>query len=260
MIGLLLATRNAHKVAEIQAILGEDARCISISGAGWPEVKEDANSLEGNATKKAVSLSKWLSRLRMEQEPEESKGEFSKPFSGITNSTSSSPLVSVLRDMTHVLADDSGLEVDALHGAPGVHSARFAALDTGKDGNSPTAENNAKLLCLLQGVPLEKREARFRCVIALAPIGVTGIESASPVCYVDELEMMTEHFEGTCEGRIGFELRGQGGFGYDPLFFPDGYELTFGELPEAVKNRLSHRAKALQKLKVRLVGPGNHSS
>ena len=87
-----------------------------------------------------------------------------------------------------VLADDSGLEVDALKGAPGVHSARFAALDTGEPGNSPTAENNAKLLRLLKGVPLEKRTARFRCVIALTPVARPEKENASPVCYADELK------------------------------------------------------------------------
>ena len=151
-----------------------------------------------------------------------------------------------------VLADDSGLEVDALKGAPGVHSARFAALDTGGAGNSPTAANNAKLLRLLKGVPLEKRTARFRCVMALTPVLSARPANASPVCAADAFELQTELFEGTCEGRIEFQERGEGGFGYDPLFVPEGHEQTFGELPEEVKNRLSHRARALAKLKEKL--------
>src|ERR1017187_8989177 len=99
--------------------------------------------------------------------------------------------------ITFVLADDSGLEVDALNGAPGVHSARFAALD--KSENSHDADNNAKLLRLLNEVPLEKRSARFRCVIALAPVPEELMENASPVCYADEFE--AQIFDGACGGR-----------------------------------------------------------
>jgi XTP/dITP diphosphohydrolase len=139
-----------------------------------------------------------------------------------------------------VLADDSGLEVDALNGAPGVHSARFAALDTGSPGNSLDADNNAKLLRMLNGLPPEKRKARFRCVIALFEI--------HPPTSIAEPQI----FDGVCEGRIGFGPRGYNGFGYDPLFVPDGFEQTFAELGEDVKNRLSHRARALQKLKASL--------
>jgi len=144
-----------------------------------------------------------------------------------------------------VLADDSGLEVDALNGAPGVHSARFAALD--KTENSHDADNNAKLLRLLKDVPLEKRTARFRCVIALVPVPAGKIESASPVCFADEFAARI--FDGACEGRIQFSASGRGGFGYDPLFVPDGFTQSFAELGEDVKNQLSHRAKALAKLK-----------
>jgi XTP/dITP diphosphohydrolase len=155
-------------------------------------------------------------------------------------------------DHLYVLADDSGLEVDALGGAPGVHSARFAALDTGNQSNSTTAENNAKLLRLLKDVPLAKRTARFRCVVALTPVFRSKSESASPVCYADELELQTELFEGACEGRIGLAPSGRGGFGYDPLFTPVAHEATFAELGEAVKNQLSHRGKALAELKRRI--------
>jgi XTP/dITP diphosphohydrolase len=150
------------------------------------------------------------------------------------------------------LADDSGLEVDALNGAPGVHSARFAALDTGASGNSSDADNIAKLLRLLKDVPLEKRTARFRCVLALTPILPEQEKNTSPVCSADELELQTELFEGICEGRIIFAARGSSGFGYDPLFIPDGCDQTFAELPEEAKNRISHRAQALAKLKSRL--------
>ena len=136
-----------------------------------------------------------------------------------------------------MIADDSGLEVDALNGAPGVHSARFAALDSAKSGNTPDADNNAKLLRLLKNVPPEKRTARFRCVIALA-------ETHPP-----SSTLHPQIFDGACEGRIIFEPRGNNGFGYDPLFMPDGFERTFAELGEDVKNQLSHRARALEKLK-----------
>jgi XTP/dITP diphosphohydrolase len=136
-----------------------------------------------------------------------------------------------------------------LNGAPGVHSARFAALDTDTRGNSSDETNNVKLLRLLRDVPAEKRTARFRCVIALTPVIRPRVESASPVCYADEFEMVTQTFEGACEGRIQFAPSGQGGFGYDPLFVPDGFAQSFAELGEDVKNRLSHRARALKRFK-----------
>ena len=223
---LLIATRNAHKVGEIRAILGTGFNFLTLNDfPGAPEVVEDTGAFAGNATKKSVELARWLAESKPASVP--------KP----------QPLPNF------VLADDSGLEVDALNGGPGVHSARFAALDTGGAGNSSTADNNAKLLRLLKAVPAEKRTARFRCVVALTPVIGVHNKAASPVCRADERELHTELFNGTCEGRIGTELRGRGGFGYDPLFFPAGYEQTFGELPEEVKNQLSHRAKALAALK-----------
>jgi XTP/dITP diphosphohydrolase len=225
MVTLLIATRNAHKAQEIRAILGDGFSCLTLDDLPHPpEVVEDAASFAGNAIKKAVALAKWLA-------------ETPRALGGLPEGE------------RLVLADDSGLEVDALHGAPGVHSARFAALDTGKPGNASSVENNAKLLRLLGGVPLDQRTARFRCVLALAPVVRSGAEGSSPVCYAEEAELRTETFEGACEGRIGLEARGRGGFGYDPLFLPDGYEQTFGELGEETKNQLSHRAKALAKLR-----------
>lgn len=227
----LIATRNAHKVGEIRAILGSEYFYLTLNDfPGSPKVIEDAGTFAGNATKKAVELAKWLAATR---NPKPETRNF------------------------FVLADDSGLEVDALNGAPGVHSARFAALGSGHADNSSDAENNGKLLRLLKDVPLEKRTARFRCVLALTPVELetpnTKPETlTSPVCYADELELQTEIFDGACEGRIDFAPRGKGGFGYDPLFIPNGFEQSFAELGEEIKNQLSHRSKALAKLKERL--------
>src|ERR1035437_7434070 len=229
MVTLLIATRNAHKVGEIRAILGEEFHYLTLNDLpSSPEVIEDAGTYAGNATKKAVQLATWLS---------------ASPITNRQSPPTPPPFV---------LADDSGLEVDALNGAPGVHSARFAALDRGKAGNSPTADNNAKLLRLLGDVAFDKRSARFRCVVALTPALCSEGSSASPVCYAHEVELQTELFDGTCEGRIGFAPRGQGGFGYDPLFIPVGYEATFAELGEEVKNQMSQRGKALALLRRRL--------
>jgi XTP/dITP diphosphohydrolase len=226
MTTLLIATRNAHKVAEISAILGGQFVFLTLNDIpNAPKVVEDAETFAGNASKKAVELAKWL------------KGKH--PPSNIQHPTPN-----------FVLADDSGLEVDALNGAPGVHSARFARSADGSSAsseNSADADNNAKLLRLLKDLPLEKRTGRFRCVIALVPVPEENIEGASPVCYADALE--PHLFAGACEGRIQFTASGAGGFGYDPLFVPDGFTQSFAELGEEVKNKLSHRAKALAKLR-----------
>lgn len=210
MTRLLIATRNHHKVEEIQAILGAKFHCQALGDhPDAPGVIEDADTFAGNATKKALTLAQWISHPV--GGPEAGAPEF-------------------------VLADDSGLEVDALGGAPGVYSARFATLETGASENSPDAENNAKLLRLLQDVPPEKRTARFRCVIAL--VEIDG-QQPGPV----------QLFDGACAGRIGLRASGPGGFGYDPLFTPTGFTGTFAELGAALKNGLSHRAQALAKLK-----------
>ncbi|MDD5140008.1 MAG: non-canonical purine NTP pyrophosphatase [Verrucomicrobiales bacterium] len=221
MTTLLIATRNAHKVGEIRAILGGQFQFLTLNDfPDAPKVIEDADTFAGNATKKAVELARWLAADNSKLKIKNSKPDF-------------------------VLADDSGLEVDVLGGAPGVHSARFAALDKGE--NSHDTDNNAKLLRLLKDVPLEKRTARFRCVIALVVVPHEKVESASPVCFADEFE--PQIFDGACEGRIQFFASGQGGFGYDPLFVPGGFTQSFAELGEDVKNKLSHRATALAKLK-----------
>ncbi len=223
---IVLATRNAHKSVEIQSILGRKFSCLALKDLpNAPGVVEDAGTFTGNATKKALELARWLAETR------NSELETRKSL---------------------VLADDSGLEVDALDGAPGVHSARFATIDNKAPGNSDDAANNTKLLWLLKDVPREKRIARFRCVLALTPVLWPGKKGSSPVCYADEMELQTELFEGICEGRIEFAPRGTNGFGYDPLFVPLGHEQTFAELGDAVKNQLSHRSMALAKLRERL--------
>jgi XTP/dITP diphosphohydrolase len=215
---ILIATRNAHKVSEIQTILGKRFQYLTLADFPQaPKVIEDADTFGGNATKKAVDLAAWLAARNTQPAPD------------------------------FVLADDSGLEVDALNGAPGVYSARFAAMNRAE--NSPDADNNAKLLQLLKNVPSDKRTARFRCVIALTPVPSKETKSSSPVCYAEESAPQTQLYDGTCEGKVIMEPRGVNGFGYDPLFVPDGYEKTFADLGEDIKNKLSHRARALEKLK-----------
>ena len=229
MIKLVVATRNAHKVREIGEILGPGFCCVPLSEfPGAPQLIEDGDTFALNATRKAVQLAHWLAAS---QKPGNAGGA-----------------------ETLVLADDSGLEVDALNGAPGVHSARFSALDA--SGNSSDEKNNAKLLRLLKDVPAERRTARFRCVLALTRVPATSVQPASPVCYADEIELQTELFDGECEGHIAFAPSGRSGFGYDPLFIPAGFRQSFGELGEEVKHGLSHRARALAKLRKRLLGDG----
>jgi XTP/dITP diphosphohydrolase len=223
MTSLLIATRNTHKVGEIRFILGDGFKFFTLADfVGSPQVVEDAATFQGNARKKAEEIARWLALT---------------------------PPATRHASPAFVLADDSGLEVDALEGAPGVHSARFAALDSASPGNSKDDENNAKLLRLLADVPGPQRRARFRCVIAVTRVPPPQVESASPVCYAGEFAFETELFEGACEGLIGFEPHGRGGFGYDPLFFPLGSEKSFAQLPREKKNEISHRAQALKKLK-----------
>ena len=180
---LIVATRNAHKVDEIRAILRDFEVCDLSVVENPPVVEETGNTFLENATLKAVAISRLSEDL--------------------------------------ILSDDSGLEVDALNGEPGVYSSRYA----GEDGND--ALNNDKLLSELAGKV--DRTARFRCVIVIARSG----------------EVLA-HFSGSVEGRILENRSGEGGFGYDPLFVPDGYEASFAELGEDVKNTLSHRARALE--------------
>lgn len=187
-IPLLVSTRNAHKVGEIRAILGPRFRVCDLSALpDIPDVEETGETFEENAGLKALAAS--------------------------------------VRFDGWVIADDSGLEVDALNGDPGVRSARYA----GKQSDDQA--NNALLLRNLDGIRGKARSARFRCVIVLAKAGkILGA------------------FSGAVEGTIINAPRGAGGFGYDPLFVPDGHCETFAQLGAETKNSLSHRARALQGL------------
>jgi XTP/dITP diphosphohydrolase len=181
---LIIATRNVHKLEEIRAILGRTGLVIgsALDFPDLPDVEETGTTFEENAALKALALA-TATRLP-------------------------------------ALGDDSGLEVDALDGAPGIYSARFA----GEPVNY--AANNRKLLALLDHAT--NRRARFRTVLALAhPDGT--------LFYVD----------GRCEGVISTTPRGTAGFGYDPLFIPDGETRTFAEMPAEEKNLISHRARAV---------------
>ncbi len=187
---LVLATRNAHKVKEMASVL---AHWFEVKGArDFPhlgDVDETGTTFLENAEIKAVAVS---------------QGILAEAFS---------------------LADDSGIELDALNGAPGVYSARYGGLPCDDQ------RNNEKLLADLRAAGAlnpEQRTGRYRCVLVLAKAGKT-----------------LASFDGSCEGRLIEEYRGQNGFGYDPLFIPAGYDQTFGELPDAVKAKISHRAKAL---------------
>jgi len=186
---VLVSTRNAHKLVEIRQILGQSFELLDLSSVpALGEVEETGTTFEENAALKALAASAH--------------------FGG------------------WVLADDSGLEVDALGGAPGVRSARFS----GEGATDVT--NRALLLEKLAAVPADQRSARFRCVIALARGG----------------EVLA-HFSGAVEGAIIQSEKGEGGFGYDPLFVPEGFGETFAELGAETKNRLSHRGRALAGLK-----------
>jgi len=201
---LLIGTRNGHKVQEIQWILGNGFSYRTLADySKIPGVVEDADTFAGNARKKAAEMTDWV-RNHLK--------------SGID----------------FVLADDSGLEVDALGGAPGVYSARFANMDRPQEGNSSDTANNVKLLSLLAVVPGPKRTARFRCALALMEV------------HGDKREWAVE---GVCEGRIDFAPRGSAGFGYDPLFVPAGHDCSFAQLGDSVKNEISHRSVALRKLR-----------
>jgi XTP/dITP diphosphohydrolase len=194
VIELVVATRNRHKTREIQHILGPEFKVRDLwAHPEVSEIHESGTSFEENAKLKALAASRQLPAL--------------------------------------VIADDSGLEVDALGGAPGIYSARYAG------ANATERDKIDKLLCELERVRAtdDRRRARFRCVVALARNGD-----------------LLGTFEGTVEGRITHKARGDSGFGYDPIFIPEGFEQTFGELPTEVKNTISHRAKAIRALAGRL--------
>mgnify|MGYP000200544142 FL=1 len=182
---IVFATHNAHKVSEVQAVLGSEYQLVTATEAGiTEEIPETQPTIEGNALQKA---------------------RYVYEHTGL-----------------NCFADDTGLEVEALNGAPGVYSARYAG------EHVSYADNNVLLLKNLAGC--ENRKARFRTVIALI---------------VDGKEYL---FEGRVEGAIATEPHGEGGFGYDPLFVPEGSQLTFAEMSSEAKNKISHRGRAVAKL------------
>ena len=199
---IVFATNNQHKLDEIRSILGDRFEVVSLKEIGCHEdIPETGKTLEENALQKAQYV----------------------------------------YDHYHVscFADDTGLEVDALHGAPGVYSARYAALEDPNNTGHDSEANMARLLRELGNN--NNRKARFRAVIAfiekkdVCPCGCTSIKKVS-------------QFEGIVEGEIIREKRGGEGFGYDPIFQPEGYDKTFAELGSDIKNTISHRARATQKL------------
>lgn len=231
MITVVIASRNAHKVQEIQSILGEGCRYFTLDHfAAAPPVHEDGSTFEENAVKKGVALARWLLK----------NPRFQAPLL-VEDPEQRGPIL--------VLADDSGLEVDALGGSPGVHSARFAHIGTDMPGNAPDAANNQKLLAALRGVPDEQRTGRFRCVISATQLHLYNDLRRTVDLMGDVLEKKTILSSGACEGKIAFGPSGRGGFGYDPLFIPNGHTESFATLGEEVKNQLSHRAKGVRLLK-----------
>jgi len=192
---IIFATNNAHKLSELRSILGDAYTVVPLAGIGChDDIPEDADTLEGNALAKA----RWVAD----------------------------------RYGVDCIADDTGLEVDALGGAPGVHSARFAP---GTDHDA--AANTRHLLTLMADVPGELRTARFRTVIAMVRKGHAP-----------------RFFEGIVEGRIATAPAGDGGFGYDPVFIPEGWTKSFGQASSAEKNAVSHRARAVAALRKALLG------
>ena len=203
---IVFATNNAHKLSEIRSILGESIEVLSLKDIGCDvDIPETGTTLEANALQKAQYI---YDHYHMD-----------------------------------VFADDTGLEVEALNGAPGVYSARYASLSDNPvktDSASHDSEANmTRLLYELQGK--DNRKARFRTVIALI--------QKKNVCPCGCISIKEVHqFEGIVEGEIIQERRGGEGFGYDPIFQPEGYDKTFAELGMDIKNHISHRARAVQKL------------
>ena len=208
---LVFASNNAHKLSEVRNMLPRGIEVLSLRDIGFNAVIEETGvTLAENSRIKAETVWEWISRLPSE----------------------------VSLQVDGVFADDTGLEIDALGGEPGVYTARWYKTDgnhltsnvtTPEDENEIFAANRAKALRMLEGH--SDRGCQFKTVITLIRRG-HGVKQ----------------FEGIVRGCIATEEHGQGGFGYDPVFIPDGYDKTFGELPAETKNRISHRARAMQSL------------
>ena len=209
---LVFASNNAHKLAEVRKIMPEGIEVLSLNDIGFDqEIEETGTTLEENSRIKAEAVYQWIL----------DNGHWT---------------------MDGVFADDTGLEIDALDGKPGVYTARWYHMDNGQwtmdNGQLSEREifaaNRAKALRELEGK--EDRGAQFRTVITLIKFSaISNQYSESQV-------------SGVVRGRIATEEYGEGGFGYDPIFIPEGYDKTFGELPAELKNTISHRARALHAL------------
>ena len=193
---LVFASNNAHKLAEVRAMMPEGISVLSLSEIGFEdEIDETGTTLEENSAIKADAVYQWLT----------ANGEW--------------------RKVDGVFADDTGLEIDALGGKPGVYTARWAG---------EPAANRKKALAELKDKT--DRSAQFRTVITLIKFSAISDQYSET------------QVSGIVRGRIAEEEYGQGGFGYDPVFIPEGYNKTFGELPAEVKNSISHRSRALAEL------------
>ena len=195
ILDIIVSSDNPHKLDEIKKILKDmPFNLLSKKDVGLKdlEVEEDGDTLEKNALKKALAISEKVDGI--------------------------------------VIADDTGLFVDALDNRPGVYSARYAGED------ATYLDNNKKLLKELEDIPMEDRTAKFRTVIALV-----------------NKDKSYKFVIGECSGKIGLSSKGENGFGYDPLFIVDGYDKTFAELGDEIKNKISHRANALKNLKEELL-------
>ena len=213
---LVFASNNAHKLSEVRAMMPEGIEVLSLKDIGFEaEIEETGETLEENSLIKAQTVWDWIVESRK----------------------------SKVESIDGVFADDTGLEIDALNGEPGVYTARWyrreptLTLPKGKEMTDEMLNfhcNRAKALRELEGK--ENRGCQFRTVITLLMSGDATLNGGMI------------QIEGVVRGRIAEEEYGEGGFGYDPVFIPEGYDKTFGELPAELKNSISHRARAIQEL------------
>ena len=213
---LVFASNNAHKLSEVRAMMPEGIEVLSLKDIGFEaEIEETGETLEENSLIKAQTVWDWIVESRK----------------------------SKVESIDGVFADDTGLEIDALNGEPGVYTARWykreptLTLPKGKEMTDERLNfhcNRAKALRELEGK--ENRGCQFRTVITLLMNGDATLNGGMI------------QIEGVVRGRIAEEEYGEGGFGYDPVFIPEGYDKTFGELPTELKNSISHRARAIQEL------------
>ncbi len=206
---LVFASNNAHKLSEMRAIMPAGVDIVSLRDIGFEqEIEETGITLEENSMIKARTVWEFIRHLPS----------------------------AVSSQIDGIFADDTGLEIDALDGAPGVYTARWYLMDKGakeaKTDLENFAANRAKAFRELAGK--DNRQCQFRTVITLI--------------WNQEPESRTQQVEGVVRGQIATEEYGEGGFGYDPVFIPEGYDKTFGELSAEIKNTISHRARALTEL------------